>query len=73
MTLLVFWPALMLPAKVFNYQFFYFWLIVITAWSVAALLVMLFFPLYEYRKSICEIVGNILRCRIYLTPYDREK
>ena len=74
--LLVVWPALVTPARVFTKSFFTFWIIVVALWALIAGVFMIVFPLWEIREDIWLVLDNLVECNVqpkqqYWNPGDR--
>lgn len=63
LVLLVVWPVLVLPARVFSEGYFTFWLALITIIALVAGGVMIAFPLYENWEEILQLLENMVDCR----------
>ena len=50
--LVILWPALTTPARVFSKSYFVFWVILSIIWGMIAMLILLFLPLWEARHEI---------------------
>ncbi|KAF5830783.1 hypothetical protein DUNSADRAFT_14066, partial [Dunaliella salina] len=67
--LLVAWPCLALPARVFGLGYFTFWVILSMIWGLIAAILCIFWPLYDARDTImCIIKQGILRQKPPSTP-----
>lgn len=65
--IVVAWPALSLPAKVFNLQYFTFWAVIAIAWGTIGSAVIILLPLIESWETIQLVLRGIF------TNYKMEK
>jgi len=70
MILVVAWPVLALPAKVFSQGYFTFWVIIALIWGISAAIVIIVLPLYEAKDQLTRIIRNIVACRSFLHAPD---
>jgi Na+/proline symporter len=66
LVLLVIWPTLAIPAKVFSQGYFGFWVMIAILWGFGAAAVIMFLPLFESSHDIAVVLNGImvsLRCR----------
>lgn len=61
--IVVLWPALALPAKVFNIQYFTLWAIIAIAWGTIGSAVIILLPLIESWDTIMLILKGMFCCR----------
>lgn len=57
LTLVVFWPALTLPAGVFSLEYFTFYVALLMGWLIVASAIGILGPLVQYRSVIVGILG----------------
>ena len=57
--LVVIWPSLALPARVFSRGYFTFWTILSLIWGLVAAAAMIFLPVAEAKDSIITTAKNI--------------
>jgi len=69
-TLIVVWPLLALPAKVFSKGYFTFWVALSITWGLIATIVSTSLPLWEARESLWTITRNLFTCS---TPTKEEE
>eukprot|EP01024_Parvocaulis_polyphysoides_P012609 TRINITY_DN145_c0_g1_i8.p1 TRINITY_DN145_c0_g1~~TRINITY_DN145_c0_g1_i8.p1 ORF type:complete len:670 (-),score=124.97 TRINITY_DN145_c0_g1_i8:1431-3440(-) len=60
--LIILWPLLALPARVFSEGYFSFWVGLAIAWGLMATVAMITLPLWESRGGILTVVSNLFSC-----------
>lgn len=70
MILVVAWPVLALPAKVFSEGYFTFWVIIAMIWGISAAIVIVVLPLYEAKDQLSRVIGNVIACRTVMHAPD---
>jgi len=60
--LIILWPLLALPARVFSEGYFSFWVGLAIAWGLMATVAMITLPLWESRSGILTVVSNLFSC-----------
>jgi len=58
LVLLILWPVLALPAKVFSQGYFTFWIIIAMIWGIVASVVCIVLPIYE----AMDVIMNVITC-----------
>jgi SSS family transporter len=69
--LIILWPVLSVPARVFTESYFAFWVLVSIVWGFGAAIVITFLPLIESSTEILKAIDgliNIITCRGPPTP-----
>lgn len=56
--LVIVWPLLTLPARIFSKSYFTFWVVLSFTWGIASCLAMVILPLVESRQSIITVVSG---------------
>lgn len=59
--LVILWPLLALPAKVFSKGYFTFWVVLSFIWGLMATIAMVLLPIWEARKSLAGLVAMITK------------
>ncbi len=54
--LLILWPVLALPAKVFSEGYFTFWVIIAMIWGIVASVVCIVLPIFEAKDMIVMVL-----------------
>jgi len=54
--IVILWPVLSLPARVFSSGYFTFWAVISIAWGTIGSLVIIILPLYESRETIQRVL-----------------
>jgi len=57
--LLVVWPVLSLPAKVFSESYFTFWVLISIIWGLVATVVIIALPIFESLAQIVKVTHNV--------------
>ncbi|KAG6553369.1 hypothetical protein Mapa_005104 [Marchantia paleacea] len=68
--ILIIWPLLSLPAKVFSEGYFTFWAIVAIVWGTVASVVIIVLPLYESWETIVLVLNGMFTDDIMLGKMD---
>ncbi|KAG6553367.1 hypothetical protein Mapa_005102 [Marchantia paleacea] len=68
--ILIIWPLLSLPAKVFSEGYFTFWAIVAIVWGTVASVVIIVLPLYESWDTIILVLNGMFTDDIMLDKLD---
>ncbi|DBB03406.1 TPA: hypothetical protein ACH3X3_010770 [Trebouxia sp. C0006] len=63
LVLVVLWPILTTPAKVFSKGYFTMWVIISIIWGCLAAVVCTVLPLWEARGLLANVIGHVLLCR----------
>ena len=63
LVLVVVWPILATPAKVFSEGYFTMWVIISIIWGCLAAVVCTFLPLWEARGLLANVLGHVILCR----------
>eukprot|EP00803_Ostreobium_quekettii_P003267 evm.model.scf_1162.4 EVM.evm.TU.scf_1162.4 scf_1162:26896-29628(+) len=61
--LLVAWPVLSLPTKVFSESYFTFWVLVSIIWGLVATVVIIALPIFESLGQIIKVTRNVWACK----------
>ncbi|KAI0561902.1 Urea active transporter-like protein [Gracilaria domingensis] len=56
--LMILWPALSLPARVFSQNYFRFWVIISFVWGITSCILMVILPLVESRHGILTLLSG---------------
>jgi urea-proton symporter len=67
-TLLIVWPLLALPAKVFPLGYWTFWVILAIIWGLLASVVCIGLPLWEARDALLGITKALVTCSLPKAP-----
>ncbi|EIE20547.1 urea active transporter-like protein [Coccomyxa subellipsoidea C-169] len=70
--LIVAWPCLTLPAKVFSQGYFTFWVILSIVWGLIATFLATFLPLWESRAVLIAVLSALVSCK-RADPKDMEE
>lgn len=62
-TLLILWPVLALPAKVFSQGYFTFWIVLAIIWGLVATVICILMPLIESSDSVLNMLKVMLCCK----------
>ncbi len=63
LVLVVLWPILTTPAKVFSKGYFTMWVIISIIWGCLAAVICTVLPLWEARGLLANVMGHMLLCR----------
>jgi len=63
LVLVVLWPILATPAKVFSKGYFSMWVIISIIWGCLAAVICTILPLWEARGLLSNVLGHVILCR----------
>ncbi|KAL3689745.1 hypothetical protein R1sor_016054 [Riccia sorocarpa] len=69
--IIILWPILSLPAKVFSEGYFTFWAVIAIVWGTVGSVVIIVLPLYESYETILEILNGMFTDDILLGRIDQ--
>eukprot|EP00803_Ostreobium_quekettii_P010419 evm.model.scf_2415.2 EVM.evm.TU.scf_2415.2 scf_2415:11208-16306(+) len=71
--LVIAWPVLALPAKVFTESYFTFWVIIAMIWGLAATVVIIVLPIWESKDQISTVMSNLLSGQTVVVKDDMQR
>lgn len=66
--LLVAWPLLALPAKIFPLGYFTMWIVIAIIWGLLAMLICFIVPIWEAKSDLANVIVSFLLCKPAVGP-----
>lgn len=68
--LLVAWPLLALPAKIFPQPYFTMWIVIAIIWGLIASFICIVLPIWEAKAGISNVIISFITCKPAVPPLD---